>query len=424
MAKQDEISKRSLESLFRTEAIDHRRSSWLGDILLAQSYSNWALAFLFAAMVAATIIFCAWGEYTKKARASGYVVPERGLLKIYPQQSGSIVDVHLKEGASVKKGDVLAIISIERNGVRGATQVEIEKQLSMRLRSLEVEKDKTHLLYAEQQQSAIKRLERMQQEREEIDRAITAQEERISISQKVENRYARLFKENFVSEMMLQEKRSDLIDQTNRLRDLQRAKIVSDRDSIALGADLRNLPIKERNEVAALERAIGEITATGLDNEAHREVFVLAPQDGVITAVQVDLGKQANPQQPLASLIPAGTRLMVDLYVPSRAVGFIRVGNEARLQYQAYPYQKFGSQVGSVVRVSRTSVPAQELPFPAPSTDAYYVVTVYPEKDHVTAYGKPEPLQTGMQVDADIWLDRRTLFEWILEPLYSVTGRV
>jgi membrane fusion protein len=96
----------------------------------------------------------------------------------------------------------------------------------------------------------------------------------------------------------------------------------------------------------------------------------------------------------------------------------------AQLQYQAFPYQKFGIQPGAVVKISRTAVSAQELPFPAASTEFYYVVTVKPEKEFVLAYGKQEPLQTGMQVDADIWLDRRTLLEWIFEPLFSITGRM
>jgi membrane fusion protein len=151
---------------------------------------------------------------------------------------------------------------------------------------------------------------------------------------------------------------------------------------------------------------------------------VLAPQDGLITALQIDVGKQAQIDHPLMSLIPDGTRLQADLYIPSRSVGFVRVGNVAQLQYQAFPYQKFGIQPGAVVKISRTAVSAQELPFPAASTEFYYVVTVKPEKEFVLAYGKQEPLQTGMQVDADIWLDRRTLLEWIFEPLFSITGRM
>ena len=76
------------------------------------------------------------------------------------------------------------------------------------------------------------------------------------------------------------------------------------------------------------------------------------------------------------------------------------------------------------MKISRTAVAPQELPFPAPAGDVYNVVTILPDLGHVLAYGKKEPLQAGMQVDADIWLDRRTLLEWILEPLYSVSGRV
>ena len=41
----------------------------------------------------------------------------------------------------------------------------------------------------------------------------------------------------------------------------------------------------------------------------------------------------------------------------------------------------------------------------------------------IDAYGKPEPLKAGMQVEADILLDRRRLIEWIFEPLLSLSGR-
>ena len=41
----------------------------------------------------------------------------------------------------------------------------------------------------------------------------------------------------------------------------------------------------------------------------------------------------------------------------------------------------------------------------------------------VSAYGRAQPLQAGMQVEADILLDRRRLIEWIFEPLLSLAGR-
>jgi membrane fusion protein len=413
-----------ISPLFRQEALDHRRDTWLGDINLVRPISFGVLAALFLGIALGLLAYLAWGEYTKKARASGYLVPEQGLLKIYSQQSGAVAALRVVEGQQVKKDDVLAIISTERTSLQGATQFEIAKQLVLRQNSLLEEKAKTHQIYAGQIDSAQKRLAQLVQERDQLSRAINAQEQRVKLAEVVVERNTRLFQERFVSELALQDKRADLLDQKNRLHELQRGKIASERDTVALQADLRAMPLRERKEIAAMERSISEIAATSAENEARRESYVLAPQDGMVTALQIDPGKQANPNQPLMSLIPAGTRLQADIYIPSRAVGFVRLDNLARLQYQAFPYQKFGSQPGRVVKISRTAVAAQELPFPAPAGEVYYVVTILPELGHVLAYGKKEPLQSGMQVDADIWLDRRTLLEWILEPLYSVSGRV
>jgi membrane fusion protein len=286
------------------------------------------------------------------------------------------------------------------------------------------DKPKFEKIYAEQIASASQRLAQLEKELAQLSLASAAQEERIKISSSVVARNKQLTEEKFVSELVLQEKQADLLEQQNRLRELGRSRMALEREGVALKAELANYPLKLRNEIAALDRAIAEIAGSGFENEARRQEYVLAPQDGLITALQIDVGKQAQMDRPLMSLIPDGTRLQADLYIPSRSVGFVRLGNVAQLQYQAFPYQKFGIQPGAVVKISRTAVSAQELPFPAASSEIYYVVTVRPEKEFVLAYGKQEPLQTGMQVDADIWLDRRTLLEWIFEPLFSITGRM
>jgi membrane fusion protein len=411
-------------SLFRQEALDSKRDTWLGDILLTRPVTFAWLAAFFFIMALAALGYLVWGEYTKKARVSGYLVPDQGLIKLFVKQPGPVIALKVKEGQSVKKGDVLVVISNERNNAQGGTQAEIAKQLEIRKKSLESDKPKFEKIYGEQIASAAQRLAQLEKELAQISLASAAQEERIKISSRVVARNKQLTEEKFVSELVLQEKQADLLEQQNRLRELGRSRMVLERESITLKTELANYPLKLRNEIAALDRAIAEITGSGMENEARRQEYVLAPQDGLITALQIDVGKQAQPDRPLMSLIPEGTQLQADLYITSRSVGFVRVGNVARLQYQAFPYQKFGIQPGTVTKISRTAVPAQELPFPAAGSDIYYVVTIKPEKEFVMAYGKPEPLQTGMQVDADIWLDRSTLLEWIFEPLFSITGRM
>ena len=83
-------------ALFRQEALAHKRDTWLGDILLSRPISLGLLAALALGVAVGVIAFLVWGEYTKKARASGYLVPDQGLVKIYAQQSGTVVSLRVK----------------------------------------------------------------------------------------------------------------------------------------------------------------------------------------------------------------------------------------------------------------------------------------------------------------------------------------
>lgn len=60
----------------------------------------------------------------------------------------------------------------------------------------------------------------------------------------------------------------------------------------------------------------------------------------------------------------------------------------------------------------------------AQAGEPYYRVVVELSAQSITAYGKAEPLRPGMLLEADILGERRKLYEWVLEPLYSLTGRL
>jgi len=100
------------------------------------------------------------------------------------------------------------------------------------------------------------------------------------------------------------------------------------------------------------------------------------------------------------------------------------------LRFRAYPYQKFGVHRGSVVDVSTASSFAGELIGVDATSSIFnqgeplYRVIVKLDAQSVTTYGMQNPLHAGMLVDADILQETRKLYEWILEPLYTLSGRV
>jgi membrane fusion protein len=52
-----------------------------------------------------------------------------------------------------------------------------------------------------------------------------------------------------------------------------------------------------------------------------------------------------------------------------------------------------------------------------------YRIRLALQSQHIKAYGAVRPLKAGMVLDASIVLEERRLYEWILEPLYSISGR-
>ncbi|VWD58499.1 bacteriocin secretion protein [Burkholderia contaminans] len=77
--------------------------------------------------------------------------------------------------------------------------------------------------------------------------------------------------------------------------------------------------------------------------------------------------------------------------------------------------------------LARTALSSAELATsggPIDRDGSYYRITVALNAQQVTAYGKPQPLQAGMALKADVLQERRRLYEWVLEPLYSLTGKL
>ncbi|MBL8514116.1 MAG: HlyD family efflux transporter periplasmic adaptor subunit, partial [Betaproteobacteria bacterium] len=409
--------------LFRDEVFEAKKDTWLGQVVLIRpisfAYLSGAAAFLAAFIVGALFV----GEYTRKAKVPGYIAPAQGLIKIAPQQSGIVALLKVKEGDTVKKGDVLAVINTERTSAGGGTQAEMDRQIGVRRDTLLQDKSKLDVLFAQQQRAAESRLAALRGEVAQLDATIRLQQERVRIAEHMADKHRKLYAEKFISELALQQKEQERLAELGNLENLKRNRSASQREITALDADLKLLPLKRENELSALERNLAGVEQDRIENETRREFFLVAPQDGTITALTTHTGKLAAAGQPLMNLIPAGSDLRAEVYVPAQSAGFIREGQKALLQYQAYPYQKFGTHEAQVVKVAKTAVAANELPFPAEQGALYYVATLALSKQTVTAYGKEEPLQSGMLLQANILLDRRKLIEWVFEPLYSITGQ-
>jgi membrane fusion protein len=261
-------------------------------------------------------------------------------------------------------------------------------------------------------------------EHTKIDREIDLQRQRVETFRKTSERFKQLVAENFISPNQLQQQTGLQLEQELLLSSLERNKLSIWREMSGAKQQLPEIAMRSQNDVSAIDRQLSALTQDLAEVDARRELVVLAPTDGLVTAIQAELGQLATPTIPLLSVIPADATFEARLLAPASAIGFIKTGKEVNLRYAAYPYQRFGHQRGTVKQIARTIVAPNELASPLSQQEPTYVVTVALAEQAVNAYGEKHPLQAGMALEADVLLDTRPIYHWVLEPLFSIKGRI
>ena len=438
----DAVSRRAgVTPLFRPEAVDGQRQSWLGGVQLVRPLSMTLLTVFTVSVAALVVGYLFVGEYTRKAHVSGVLAPDLGLIRLVPPEAATVVANRVREGQSVRRGDVLFELSVDRATLAGDTQAAVQQSLAERERSLQGALRQQAQLLQAQRTGLERRLADMRRELAQIEAETATQQQRLQLAQQSQARLESLRAENFISDAALQTKAEELLGQQAQLQALERQRSAHLREIGVLETQQRELPLQAEAVQGETERNLAALAQASTENEARQRIVIRAPQDGVVTNVLADPGQSVQPGVALASLMPARAKLQADLYAPSSAVGFLRPDQPVLLRYQAYPYQKFGHYRGHVLQVSRTPLQANELASLTLSTTAtgagagalsggpntgepLYRITVALDRQDVSAYGRAQPLAPGMQLEADVLLDRRRLIEWLFEPVLGVAGRV
>ena len=419
-----------MASLFRPEVLENRQRDWLGSIQLIRPVSLSVLTTFVVATAVAVASYLVLGEYTRKARVSGYLVPDQGVIRLMSPQAATLLEAHAVEGAAVRRGDVLFVLSVGQSTLSGDTQTAVRSSLALREQSLQGAARQRGALEQTQLAALDRQIDDMRRELVSMAAEADLQHERLTLAQQAHARLESLRNDNFVSSAQVQTKAEEVLGLKAQMQALERQRSAHLREIATLQAQRRELPMRAQAQQGEIERDLAALGQQAAENEARQRIVVRAPQDGVVTGVLAQVGQTVTPSVAMASLLPANARLQAQLFAPSSAVGFVRPNQPVQLRYQAFPYQKFGHQTGSVALVSRSPLQGTELaglPMQAAAnagSEPLYRITVTLDQQSVAAYGQAQALVPGMQLEADVLLDRRRLIEWLFEPVLGIAGRV
>ncbi len=408
--------------LFRREALQAIQQHGFGDIRLATPLTAGILTLSVMVLAAALSSYAAFGEYTRRVRVSGALAPVMGLQTMTAPTSGRVQRLDVREGQEVRAGQVLAVVSTERQSLAGNTAGMVMAQLQAQHIRLGIDLDDLSRLEAQQSAGLQQRVALLHAQLDAMSAQRDLARQQAANSAALLARIAQLGAKGYISAFEVVRQQTARLETEAQVKALDR-QVIELRQQLAATKDQRaQLPLTIASQRSALERQRAGIEQSMAQVEADRAAVLRAPQSGRVSAVLVTAGQPVSTGQALLAIVPSGSPLEAQLLIPSHAAGFVRPGQRVAIRYAAYAYQKFGLQVGTVQQVTQNALTQAEvgalLGGQVPP-EALYRVRVRLDRQHVMAYGRQQALKPGMALEADLLLDRRRLLEWVFEPLYG-----
>jgi membrane fusion protein len=412
-------------ALFRQEAVAFQRDyrQW-GEVALLQPLSTKIAAWFIATSIVLIAIFLFLAPYARKETVPGFLMPTAGTARIYAPQPGIVSAVHVQEGAEVQEGQPLLSVTTPQVAADGqdvnlAMLDALVRQRDLLTQQIAAEDARTQ---SERQRiSAL--IQGLEAEAAHIEGQIATQRERIRVMEGLVAAAARLNPRGYVSDLEYRRREEALLEQRQNLDALGQQAAVRRNQLTEQRSALEQLPMMAADRMRALQGELSTLEQRIAEINGRRAYVIRAPVAGRISALKAMVGRPADPRQLQLSILPHGSTLQAELFVPTRAAGFVRTGQRVRILYEAFPYQNFGTYSGRIVKLSHTVLTPADATAPIELKQPAYRVTVALDCPDVNAYGERIPLQPDMLLHADIILDSRALMSWLLNPLLGAGMR-
>jgi membrane fusion protein len=409
-------------SLFRPEALEFQKQyREFGQVGRLQSSSAKALAWLLTVAVGALIIFICVAGYTRKETVAGYLAPALGTSNIFVPAQGTVTAVHVVQDQEVAKGDLLLTIDTSQITADGLdVNVAILKSLTLQKTLLTNQINEEERTTRAEHARLTAAIGSGETELAQISAQMKIQQEQIDLAQKLVDTAEKMHASGYMAAPELYSRREGLLRAKQELSSLKQRYIARETDLAETRSSLEQLPTQSARRLQPLQNELAQIDQRSAEIGGRQSFSIRAPIDGRVANVQSKVGQIADPKKPQLDILPLESPLQAVLFVPTRAIGFIRPGQKVRLLYDAFPFQRFGTYSGKIVSVSKTILSETDVGAPVQLQEPAYKVVAALDRPDVDANGQKISLQAGMLLRADILLEKRELVRWLLDPILNV----
>ncbi len=416
----------SQRSLFRPESLRARELAWQGRPALALGLPAAFTSLASVALATAIAALITFGSYARRVDMEGTVLPSAGLMAITSPAPGWIAALAVREGEAVEKGARLYTLDLDTATKDGSTQQQIIDAQTAAREMLTQQIDRKIRMSEETHKELRQKIENLRVQIDQLGGRVRMEQGFFKIINDKYDLYLSLVERRYASLNELETRQQAWMQSQSKLQELESSKLRLKGELNDAQYQLATMAISAADEIDALKAKILDIDEKLANSEARRSIEIRAPEAGVVTAIVGHPGQVVGASAPVLKIVPERATMHAELLAPSSAIGFIHEGERVLLRYSAFPYQKFGEYRGTVVSVSQAALRPDEVESlragapPLKETGPFYRVIVNPDSQFVNIYGEERMLPVSMRVQAYALLDRRPLYQWILDPLYDI----
>ena len=227
-----------------------------------------------------------------------------------------------------------------------------------------------------------------------------------------------LLAQNFISRQAFYEQESKSIQNRNDLV-TQHSQIRQIKENIreAGQARLLNTQTLKRDILDAVRQADEQAAQLESQTERARQrqslMTLKSPVDGTVQQLATHtVGGVVSAAQPIMTVVPDEEKMEVEALLPNKDIGFVKVGQDAVIKIESFPYTRYGYLSGKVKNVSHDAIENEHL-------GLVFSVTVQLDSNRINIDGQDVNLTGGMNVTAEIKTGRRRVIDYLLSPLQT-----
>ena len=413
--------------LFRKEAVDEQSNTLDGNFLMTPKPVFSAIALLLIVWIVAVIIYLNMGSYARKTSVNGWLEPSHGVFKLYSDtRRGKVIDVLVQDGEQVEAGTPLITVDYSNSDASGNP---VSIQL---LRELEAKRERTlenisrlQALHLAQAKTLSDQLAQAKRTLDDLDAIVALSEAHWNMAFHQWETAQSLLNKGHISRADFENQTLQRLTAEQQLTLAKKDRRIEQTNIATLQHEIATLPKRQDNEIANLENALSDLQQQIVSHKSSAEETIYAPRSGQVSGLRVKKGYTVDNARPLLTLLPVNSDIQARIAVPVRSAGFLREGQALHIRYDAFPYQKFGVQTGEITNISPSLIlPGELIDVPISINEPAYLVTAKISANEILAYGNNISLKAGMTFSADVHLSQRTLMEWLMEPIYSIKGKL